>query len=38
MCLVQSTVELVANGTVKQTTLRDHVRKILGVKYDLGKP
>ncbi|KAJ7881215.1 glycoside hydrolase family 3 protein [Mycena leptocephala] len=34
--LVNSTVELVANGTVKLTTLRDHVRKILGVKYDLG--
>jgi hypothetical protein len=33
---VQSTVDLVANGTVKLSTLQDHVRKILGVKYDLG--
>ncbi|KAJ6571466.1 family 3 glycoside hydrolase [Mycena capillaripes] len=34
--LVNSTVDLVANGTVKKSTLQDHVRKILGVKYDLG--
>ncbi|KAJ7866042.1 glycoside hydrolase family 3 protein [Mycena olivaceomarginata] len=34
--LVNSTVDLVANGTVKLSTLQDHVRKILGVKYDLG--
>ncbi|KAJ7624880.1 glycoside hydrolase family 3 protein [Roridomyces roridus] len=33
---VNSTVDLVANGTVKLSTLQDHVRKILGVKYDLG--
>ncbi|KAJ7637351.1 glycoside hydrolase family 3 protein [Mycena polygramma] len=34
--LVNSTVDLVANGTVQKSTLQDHVRKILGVKYDLG--
>ncbi|KAJ7773875.1 glycoside hydrolase family 3 protein [Mycena metata] len=33
---VNSTVDLVANGTVQLSTLQDHVRKILGVKYDLG--
>ncbi|KAJ7115141.1 glycoside hydrolase family 3 protein [Mycena crocata] len=33
---VNATVDLVANGTVSKTTLQDHVRKILGVKYDLG--
>ncbi|KAJ7096569.1 glycoside hydrolase family 3 protein [Mycena belliarum] len=33
---VNSTVELVANGTVQKSTLQSHVRKILGVKYDLG--
>ncbi|KAJ6613156.1 glycoside hydrolase family 3 protein [Mycena sp. CBHHK59/15] len=33
---VNSTVDLIANGTVKKSTLQDHVRKILGVKYDLG--
>ncbi|KAJ6484497.1 glycoside hydrolase family 3 protein [Mycena vitilis] len=34
--LVNSTVDLVANGTVQKSTLQDHVKKILGVKYDLG--
>ncbi|KAJ7466808.1 glycoside hydrolase family 3 protein [Mycena galericulata] len=33
---VNATVELVANGTVKMSTLQNHVRNILGVKYDLG--
>ncbi|KAJ7206846.1 glycoside hydrolase family 3 protein [Mycena pura] len=33
---VNSTVDLVANGTVQKSILQDHVRKILGVKYDLG--
>ncbi|KAJ7487969.1 glycoside hydrolase family 3 protein [Mycena latifolia] len=33
---VNSTVALVANGTVDKSTLQSHVRKILGVKYDLG--
>ncbi|KAF7289794.1 Glycoside hydrolase family 3 protein [Mycena indigotica] len=33
---VNSTIDLVANGTVKKATLKDHVTKILGVKYDLG--
>ncbi|KAF2087806.1 glycoside hydrolase family 3 protein [Saccharata proteae CBS 121410] len=33
---LNTTVELVANGTVPLSTLRSHVRKILGVKYDLG--
>ncbi|KAJ7053393.1 glycoside hydrolase family 3 protein [Mycena amicta] len=33
---VNSTVDLVANGTVQKSTLQDHVTKILGVKYDLG--
>ncbi|KAJ7135673.1 glycoside hydrolase family 3 protein [Mycena epipterygia] len=33
---VNSTVDLVANGTVKLSTLQNHVRNILGVKYDLG--
>lgn len=30
------TIDLVANGTVALSTLQSHVRKILGVKYDLG--
>ncbi|KAJ7219664.1 glycoside hydrolase family 3 protein [Mycena haematopus] len=34
--LVNATEELVANGTVKLSTLQNHVRRILGVKYDLG--
>ncbi|KAJ6476902.1 glycoside hydrolase family 3 protein [Mycena sanguinolenta] len=34
--LVNSTEALVANGTVKLSTLQNHVRRILGVKYDLG--
>ncbi|KAJ7167966.1 glycoside hydrolase family 3 protein [Mycena filopes] len=34
--LVNSTIDLVANGTVQLSTLQDHVKKILGVKYDLG--
>ncbi|KAF7317554.1 Glycoside hydrolase family 3 protein [Mycena kentingensis (nom. inval.)] len=33
---VNSTVALVANGTVAKSTLQDHVTEILGVKYDLG--
>ncbi|KAJ7751491.1 glycoside hydrolase family 3 protein [Mycena maculata] len=33
---VNSTVDLVANGTVKMSTLQAHVKQILGVKYDLG--
>ncbi|KAJ6564983.1 glycoside hydrolase family 3 protein [Mycena vulgaris] len=33
---VNSTIDLVANGTVKKSTLQSHVKKILGVKYDLG--
>ncbi|KAK7046511.1 glycoside hydrolase family 3 protein [Favolaschia claudopus] len=34
--LVNSTIDLVANRSVKLSTLQNHVRKILGVKYDLG--
>ncbi|KAF8193226.1 glycoside hydrolase family 3 protein [Mycena galopus ATCC 62051] len=34
--LVNRTEELVANRTVKLSTLQSHVRQILGVKYDLG--
>ncbi|KAF9467108.1 family 3 glycoside hydrolase [Collybia nuda] len=30
------TVDLVNNGTVKEATLRARVRRVLGVKYDLG--
>ncbi|KAJ7274830.1 glycoside hydrolase family 3 protein [Mycena rebaudengoi] len=33
---INSTVDLVANGTVSKSTLQSHVRKMLGVKYDLG--
>jgi len=32
----QATKDLVANGTVPLTKLRSHVRRILGVKWDLG--
>jgi hypothetical protein len=34
--LFQITVDLIKNGTVKDATLRARVRRILGVKYDLG--
>lgn len=34
--LLNSTRELIANETVKEELLRDKVRKVLGVKYDLG--
>ncbi|KAF7350258.1 Glycoside hydrolase family 3 protein [Mycena venus] len=34
--MVNATEGLVGNGTVQLSTLQDHVRKILGVKYDLG--
>ncbi|PBK80691.1 glycoside hydrolase family 3 protein [Armillaria gallica] len=30
------TIDLIANGTVAESTLRSHARRILGVKYDLG--
>jgi beta-glucosidase-like glycosyl hydrolase len=30
------TLDLVANGTVALSTLQSHVRRVLGVKYDLG--
>jgi beta-glucosidase-like glycosyl hydrolase len=33
---LNATVELVANGSVALSRLQSHVRKILGVKYDLG--
>lgn len=33
---LNSTVELVANGSVALSTLQSHVRKILAVKHDLG--
>jgi hypothetical protein len=33
---MQSAVQHVADGTVKLSTLQDHVRHILSVKYDLG--
>ncbi|KOS23180.1 Periplasmic beta-glucosidase [Escovopsis weberi] len=33
---IKATQELVANGTVSLETLRSHVRRILGVKWDLG--
>ncbi|KAF7300506.1 Glycoside hydrolase family 3 protein [Mycena chlorophos] len=33
---VNSTVDLVANGTIALSTLQEHVTHILGVKYDLG--
>lgn len=34
--LLNATQDLVANGTVKEALLRDKVRQILSVKYDLG--
>lgn len=34
--LLGSTKELISNGTVKEDLLKDKVRKVLGVKYDLG--
>ncbi|KAF1967430.1 glycoside hydrolase family 3 protein [Bimuria novae-zelandiae CBS 107.79] len=34
--LLNATRGLIANGTVKEDLLREKVRKILGVKYDLG--
>ncbi|KAK0640026.1 Periplasmic beta-glucosidase [Lasiodiplodia hormozganensis] len=33
---LNTTIDLVENGTVPLSTLQAHVRKILGVKYDLG--
>ncbi|KAK0479462.1 glycoside hydrolase family 3 protein [Armillaria luteobubalina] len=30
------TIDLIANGTVAESTLRSHARRISGVKYDLG--
>ncbi|KAK0467422.1 glycoside hydrolase family 3 protein [Armillaria novae-zelandiae] len=30
------TIDLIANGTVTESTLRSHARRILSVKYDLG--
>ncbi|KAK0205764.1 glycoside hydrolase family 3 protein [Desarmillaria ectypa] len=30
------TIDLIANGTVAESTLRSHARRILDVKYDLG--
>jgi beta-glucosidase-like glycosyl hydrolase len=33
---LNATVELVANGSVALSTLHSHVRRILGVKHDLG--
>jgi beta-glucosidase-like glycosyl hydrolase len=33
---MNATIELVANGSVALSTLQSHVRKVLGVKYDLG--
>ncbi|PSN70307.1 glycoside hydrolase family 3 protein [Corynespora cassiicola Philippines] len=34
--LMEATVGLVNNGTVSEELLRDKVRRVLGVKYDLG--
>lgn len=34
--LLGSTKELISNDTVKEDLLKDKVRKVLGVKYDLG--
>lgn len=34
--LLNATQGLLANGTVKEDLLREKVRKVLGVKYDLG--
>lgn len=34
--LLNATEGLIANGTVKEDLLREKVRKVLGVKYDLG--
>ncbi|KAL5452327.1 hypothetical protein PMIN07_002777 [Paraphaeosphaeria minitans] len=34
--LLNATRGLIANGTVKEDLLREKVRKVLGVKYDLG--
>lgn len=33
---LNATLDLVANGTVPEETLRSHVRHLLGVKWDLG--
>ena len=33
---LNSTIDLIANGSVALSTLQSHVRRILGVKYDLG--
>ncbi|KAI9739782.1 MAG: hypothetical protein M1834_006503 [Cirrosporium novae-zelandiae] len=33
---INTIVDLVANGSIQESTLRSHVCKILGVKYDLG--
>ncbi|TVY83679.1 Beta-glucosidase B [Lachnellula suecica] len=33
---LNATIDLLANGSVPLSTLQSHVRKVLGVKYDLG--
>ncbi|EON97153.1 putative glycoside hydrolase family 3 protein [Phaeoacremonium minimum UCRPA7] len=33
---LNSTIDLVSNGSVELTTLQSHVKKMLGVKWDLG--
>lgn len=33
---LNATIDLVANGSVALSTLQSHVRRVLGVKYDLG--
>jgi len=33
---LNTTIDLVANGSVDISTLQSHVRRIFGVKYDLG--
>lgn len=34
--LAQCTIDLIANGTVAESTLRSHAQRVLNVKYDLG--
>ncbi len=34
--LAQCTIDLIANGTVAESTLRSHARRVLKVKYDFG--
>jgi hypothetical protein len=34
--LLNATIDLIRNGTVSEDLIRDKVRRILGVKYDLG--